>query len=138
MMIYLGKISWRQIAEALALEAVWIAALLWFGAWFWRAMSRRIMVHGAECAATFRSSRATSSSMRKCASPTAATFCSPYWLPWPRPPVHGRGVPDLPSCPRIAGWSFTQILFLYGFSLLPLSLFNTISVTCITSAIPTL
>jgi ABC-2 type transport system permease protein len=46
MMIYLGKISWRQIAEALALEAVWIAALLWFGAWFWRAMSRRIMVHG--------------------------------------------------------------------------------------------
>jgi ABC-2 type transport system permease protein len=30
--------------------------------------------------------------------------------------------------PRIAGWSFTQILFLYGFSLLPLSLFNTISV----------
>ena len=46
MMIYLGKISWRQIAEALALEAVWIAALVWFGAWFWRAMSRRIMVHG--------------------------------------------------------------------------------------------
>jgi len=30
--------------------------------------------------------------------------------------------------PRIAGWSFTQILFLYGFSLLPLSLFNTISI----------
>jgi ABC-2 type transport system permease protein len=30
--------------------------------------------------------------------------------------------------PRIAGWSFTQILFLYGYSLLPLSLFNTVSV----------
>jgi len=29
--------------------------------------------------------------------------------------------------PVIAGWNFTQILFLYGFSLLPLSLFNMIS-----------
>jgi len=29
--------------------------------------------------------------------------------------------------PAIAGWNFTQILFLYGFSLLPLSLFNMIS-----------
>jgi ABC-2 type transport system permease protein len=46
MAIYLGKISWRETAESLALEAFWIAALLWFGAWFWRAMSRRIMVHG--------------------------------------------------------------------------------------------
>lgn len=46
LMIYLGKISWREIAAALALEAAWIAALLWFGAWFWRAMSRRITVHG--------------------------------------------------------------------------------------------
>ena len=46
MMIYLGKVSWREIAEAMALEAVWIAALLWFGAWFWRVMSRKITVHG--------------------------------------------------------------------------------------------
>jgi ABC-2 type transport system permease protein len=46
MAIYLGKISWRQTAEALALEALWIVALLGFGTWFWRAMSRRIMVHG--------------------------------------------------------------------------------------------
>jgi len=46
MAIYLGRISWRQTAEALALEAFWIVALLAFGAWFWRAMSRRIMVHG--------------------------------------------------------------------------------------------
>jgi ABC-2 type transport system permease protein len=30
--------------------------------------------------------------------------------------------------PRIAGWSFTEILFLYGFSLVPLSLFNMISI----------
>ncbi len=29
--------------------------------------------------------------------------------------------------PAVAGWSFTQILFLYGFSLLPLSLFNMLS-----------
>jgi len=29
--------------------------------------------------------------------------------------------------PAIAGWNFTQILFLYGFSLLPLSMFNMIS-----------
>lgn len=29
--------------------------------------------------------------------------------------------------PAIAGWNFTQILLLYGFSLLPLSLFNMIS-----------
>jgi ABC-2 type transport system permease protein len=46
MAIYLGRISWRETAEALALEAFWIVALLSFGAWFWRAMSRRIMVHG--------------------------------------------------------------------------------------------
>jgi ABC-2 type transport system permease protein len=30
--------------------------------------------------------------------------------------------------PRISGWSFTEILFLYGFSLLPLSLYNMISI----------
>jgi ABC-2 type transport system permease protein len=30
--------------------------------------------------------------------------------------------------PRIAGWSFLEILFLYGFSLLPMSLFNMISI----------
>jgi len=30
--------------------------------------------------------------------------------------------------PRIFGWNFTEILFLYGFSLLPLSLFNVISI----------
>ena len=30
--------------------------------------------------------------------------------------------------PQIAGWSFDEILFLYGFGLIPLSLFNTLSV----------
>ena len=30
--------------------------------------------------------------------------------------------------PHIAGWSFHEILFLYGFGLIPLALFNTISV----------
>ncbi len=30
--------------------------------------------------------------------------------------------------PRIAGWSFLEILFLYGFSLLPMSLFNMLSI----------
>ncbi len=30
--------------------------------------------------------------------------------------------------PRIAGWSFHEILFLYGFSLLPFSLFNMVSI----------
>jgi ABC-2 type transport system permease protein len=30
--------------------------------------------------------------------------------------------------PQIVGWNFTEILFLYGFSLLPLSLFNMISI----------
>ncbi len=30
--------------------------------------------------------------------------------------------------PQISGWNFTEILFLYGFSLLPLSLYNMISI----------
>ena len=29
---------------------------------------------------------------------------------------------------RLLGWSFWEIVFLYGFSLLPMSLFNTISI----------
>jgi ABC-2 type transport system permease protein len=46
LMIYLGKMSWPEIGAALAIEAFWIAGLFFFGAWFWRAMSRRITVHG--------------------------------------------------------------------------------------------
>jgi len=45
-MIYLGKMSWPEIARDLALEAFWVFFLLAFGAWFWRAMSRRITIHG--------------------------------------------------------------------------------------------
>ncbi len=30
--------------------------------------------------------------------------------------------------PRLAGWSFDEILFLYGFSLIPMALFNTVSI----------
>ncbi len=46
MMIYLGKLSWPATARCLALEAGWIALLLAFGAWFWRAMSRKLAIHG--------------------------------------------------------------------------------------------
>ncbi len=46
LMIYLGKISWMEIAQALAIETFWVLALLAFGAWFWRVMSRKITVHG--------------------------------------------------------------------------------------------
>jgi len=46
LMIYLGKITWPEIARRLALEAGWGAFLLAFGAWFWRAMSRRLTIHG--------------------------------------------------------------------------------------------
>ena len=46
LMIYLGKLTWPQIARSLALEAFWIAFLLVFGAWFWRAMSRKLSIHG--------------------------------------------------------------------------------------------
>ncbi len=46
MMIYLGKLSWRETWTALGLTAVWVAMLLWGGAGFWRWMSRRITVHG--------------------------------------------------------------------------------------------
>ncbi|MFN3323060.1 MAG: ABC transporter permease [Bryobacteraceae bacterium] len=46
MMIYLGKYTWAETARALAIEGSWIVFLLWFGAWFWRFMSRKITIHG--------------------------------------------------------------------------------------------
>jgi ABC-2 type transport system permease protein len=46
LMIYLGKISWAETAQALAVEAFWVVVLLVAGAWFWRLMSRKITVHG--------------------------------------------------------------------------------------------
>jgi ABC-2 type transport system permease protein len=46
LMIYLGKSTWADTARSLAIETGWIVVLLWFGRWFWRAMSRKITVHG--------------------------------------------------------------------------------------------
>jgi ABC-2 type transport system permease protein len=46
MLIYLGKVTYQQAGEALAVQAVWIAALAVFGDWFWRVMARRITIHG--------------------------------------------------------------------------------------------
>ncbi|MCC6365863.1 MAG: ABC-2 family transporter protein [Bryobacterales bacterium] len=46
MMIYLGKIEWRDIGFTLALELLWILSLLWFANWFWLRLSRRITIHG--------------------------------------------------------------------------------------------
>ena len=46
MLIYLGKLSYGEIAVALALQAFWVAALAVFGSWFWDVMSRKITIHG--------------------------------------------------------------------------------------------
>ncbi len=46
LMIYLGKYTWPEIGRSLAAEAAWVLFLLWFGAWFWRWMSRRITIQG--------------------------------------------------------------------------------------------
>jgi ABC-2 type transport system permease protein len=46
MLIYLGKVTYRQAGQALAVQGVWIVALAAFGDWFWRVMARRITIHG--------------------------------------------------------------------------------------------
>ena len=46
MLIYLGRLSYPQIALALATQALWVALLTAFGAWFWDVMSRKITIHG--------------------------------------------------------------------------------------------
>lgn len=46
MMIYLGKLTWPEIARSLAVSAGWAALLLLFGSWFWGRMSRKITIHG--------------------------------------------------------------------------------------------
>ncbi|MBI3694124.1 MAG: ABC-2 family transporter protein [Acidobacteria bacterium] len=46
MLIYLGRLSYPQIALALALQALWVALLAAFGAWFWKVMARKITIHG--------------------------------------------------------------------------------------------
>ena len=46
MLIYLGRLSYPQIALALAMQALWVALLAAFGAWFWDVMARKITIHG--------------------------------------------------------------------------------------------
>lgn len=46
MMIYLGKLTWAETRRILVLELFWIAALLWFGNWWWNRLSRKITIHG--------------------------------------------------------------------------------------------
>lgn len=46
MMIYLGKLTWPEIARAFALEWFWVIFLLSFGAWFWRYQSRKLAIYG--------------------------------------------------------------------------------------------
>jgi ABC-2 type transport system permease protein len=46
LLIYLGKLNGAELALALAVEWLWVFALLAFGAWFWDAMARKITVHG--------------------------------------------------------------------------------------------
>jgi ABC-2 type transport system permease protein len=44
--IYLGKLSGADAAKALALQWLWIAALLWLGDVWWRRAARKITIHG--------------------------------------------------------------------------------------------
>jgi ABC-2 type transport system permease protein len=44
--IYLGKLEGVELVQALAVEWLWVAALMAFGAWFWDRMARQITVHG--------------------------------------------------------------------------------------------
>jgi ABC-2 type transport system permease protein len=44
--IYLGKLNGVELATALAVQWLWVAALLAFGGWFWDRMARKITVHG--------------------------------------------------------------------------------------------
>ncbi len=46
MLIYLGKLSYGEIAATLALQLFWVAVLAALGSWFWNAMSRKITIHG--------------------------------------------------------------------------------------------
>ena len=46
MLIYLGRLSYTRAARALLVQALWVAALAAFGAWFWKVMARKITIHG--------------------------------------------------------------------------------------------
>ncbi len=44
--IYLGKLEGAELAQALAVQWFWVAALLGFGAVFWNRMARRLTIQG--------------------------------------------------------------------------------------------
>lgn len=44
--IYLGKISGLQAVKALAIQWLWIAALLWLGSLWWSRATQKITIHG--------------------------------------------------------------------------------------------
>ncbi len=44
--IYLGKLSIREAAVAVLTQWLWVAVLLWLGAWWWERATRKITIHG--------------------------------------------------------------------------------------------
>lgn len=44
--IYLGKLSFAEVQEALLVQAVWLLVLTSLGSFSWKAMSRKITIHG--------------------------------------------------------------------------------------------
>jgi ABC-2 type transport system permease protein len=44
--IYLGKLSGLAALRALAVQWLWVAALLWLGKLWWDRASRKITIHG--------------------------------------------------------------------------------------------
>ena len=44
--IYLGKLNFAEVREALFVQLAWVLILAVLGGWFWKAMSRRITIHG--------------------------------------------------------------------------------------------
>jgi ABC-2 type transport system permease protein len=46
MMIYLGRMSAGEMTRAFVLELLWVIALVAFGAWLWRTLSRKITIQG--------------------------------------------------------------------------------------------
>ncbi len=44
--IYLGKLNLAEVREALFVQLVWVGVLVILGGWFWKAMSRKITIHG--------------------------------------------------------------------------------------------
>ena len=46
LLIYLGKLEGMEIAEAIAIQALWTCVILVGGAKFWTFMARKITIHG--------------------------------------------------------------------------------------------